>query len=421
MRTVEAGDIAPGGGAIEIEPAIEVGNIFKLGTRYSEPLGATFLDENGEERPIVMGSYGIGPARIVAAAIEQRADERGIVWPRRDRALAGPPRLARQGRRARARGRRPRSTRSCAPPALEVLYDDRDAGPGEKLTDAELLGCPLRIVVGRRGLADGVVEAAERASGAEHELPVEEAAERAAGPPPGARCLRRAPFGRGRLRRLLRARPQRAQTAADAQGRAAPPLDDPQLRRLRPPRRDPGLPLPRLRIRRRRARSPPPMVFWLIAAGDYLDGFLARVTGQYSRMGALLDPLIDRLTILSGAVVCWSFELLPRWALALLALRELAMLCLAQYGLRHGVDIEVNWPGRISVFPIMGGIFFALLFAGWVPTALLVSGLALAILATVLYARTGSAARCAAPRCKLSAKSAQNLQPAVEPWARLDL
>ena len=81
MRTVEAGDTAPGGGTIEIEPAIEVGNIFKLGTRYSEPLGATFLDEEGTEQPIVMGSYGIGPARIVAAAIEQGADERGIVWP----------------------------------------------------------------------------------------------------------------------------------------------------------------------------------------------------------------------------------------------------------------------------------------------------------------------------------------------------
>jgi cardiolipin synthase (CMP-forming) len=130
-------------------------------------------------------------------------------------------------------------------------------------------------------------------------------------------------------------------------------------------------------------------VFWLIAASDYLDGFLARVTGQYSRMGALLDPLVDRLTILAGAVVCWSFELLPRWALALLALRELIMLALAQYGLRHGVDIEVNWPGRISVFPIMGGIFFALLLDGWVPTALLLVGLALAIWATVLYARAG--------------------------------
>ena len=81
VRTVEAGDTAPGGGTIEIEPAIEVGNIFKLGTRYSEPLGATYLDEEGKEQPIVMGCYGIGPARIAAAAIEQGADERGIVWP----------------------------------------------------------------------------------------------------------------------------------------------------------------------------------------------------------------------------------------------------------------------------------------------------------------------------------------------------
>jgi cardiolipin synthase len=130
-------------------------------------------------------------------------------------------------------------------------------------------------------------------------------------------------------------------------------------------------------------------LFWLIAAGDYVDGFLARVTGQYSRLGAMLDPLVDRLTILSGAAVCWHFELLPRWALALLAARELAMLLLAQYGLRHGVELSVNWPGRISVFPIMGGIFFALVFAGWVPAALLIVGLALAIVATVLYARTG--------------------------------
>lgn len=134
------------------------------------------------------------------------------------------------------------------------------------------------------------------------------------------------------------------------------------------------------------------MVFWAIAAGDYLDGILARLTGQYSRMGALLDPLVDRLTILAGAVVCWSFELLPRWALALLALRELTMLAIASYGLRHGVDVEVNWPGRISVFPIMGGIFLALLAPGWVATALLIWGLAMAILATVLYAREGSRA-----------------------------
>lgn len=135
--------------------------------------------------------------------------------------------------------------------------------------------------------------------------------------------------------------------------------------------------------------APAAILFWLIAAGDYVDGFLARVTGQYSRLGAMLDPLVDRLTILSGALVCWHFELLPRWALALLVVREVAMLLLAQYGVRHGIEIQVNWPGRISVFPIMGGIFFALVFAGWVPAALLIVGLALAIVATVLYAREG--------------------------------
>ena len=178
VRTVEAGDTAPGGGKIEIEPAIEVGNIFKLGTRYSEPLGATYLDEGGTERPVVMGSYGIGPARIVAAAIEQRADERGIVWPRAlapwDVHLVS---LAKAGEPEReAADRLYEELRGAG---AEVLYDDRDAGPGEKLTDAELLGCPLRIVAGRRGLANGVVEASERASGTEHELPVEEAAARA--------------------------------------------------------------------------------------------------------------------------------------------------------------------------------------------------------------------------------------------------
>ncbi|HEU5252513.1 MAG TPA: proline--tRNA ligase [Solirubrobacterales bacterium] len=178
VRTVEVGDVAPGGGKIEIETAIEVGNIFKLGTRYSEPLGATYLDESGAEHPIVMGSYGIGPARIVAASIEQRADESGIVWP---------PALAPWGVHLVSLAKAGEPEREAADKlyeelraaGAEVVYDDRDAGPGEKLTDAELLGCPLRIVAGRRGLANGVVEATERGSGAEHELPLESAAGRA--------------------------------------------------------------------------------------------------------------------------------------------------------------------------------------------------------------------------------------------------
>ena len=177
VRNVEAGDTAPGGGTIEIEPAIEIGNIFKLGTRYSEPLGATFLDEAGNERPIAMGSYGIGPARIVAAAIEQGADERGIVWPRPLAPWqAHVVSLAKPGEEERAAA--DRLCEELVAAGVETLYDERDAGAGEKLTDAELIGCPLRIVVGRRGLAEGVVEASERRSGAEHSLPLEEAAER---------------------------------------------------------------------------------------------------------------------------------------------------------------------------------------------------------------------------------------------------
>jgi cardiolipin synthase len=198
----------------------------------------------------------------------------------------------------------------------------------------------------------------------------------------------RAPFGRGRVRRLFgldRSGPPPRQT------RKGEPLNPWTLPNLVGYVRLAALPLfLYLAFESGDGRSAAAaVVFWLIAAGDYLDGFLARVTGQYSRLGAMLDPLVDRLTILSGAVVCWHFELLPRWALALLAAREVAMLLLAQHGLRHGVEIRVNWPGRISVFPIMGGIFFAMVFAGWVPTALLIVGLALAIIATVLYARTG--------------------------------
>jgi len=197
-----------------------------------------------------------------------------------------------------------------------------------------------------------------------------------------------APFGRGRIRRLFgldRSGPPPRQTGEGE------PLNPWTLPNLVGYLRLAGLPaFLWLAFESGDGRSvASATAFWLIAAGDYVDGFLARVTGQYSRLGALLDPLIDRLTILSGAAVCWHFELLPRWALALLVARELAMLGLAQYGLRHGVQIAVNWPGRISVFPIMGGIFFALAFAGWVPVALLIVGLALAIVATALYAREG--------------------------------
>jgi cardiolipin synthase (CMP-forming) len=131
------------------------------------------------------------------------------------------------------------------------------------------------------------------------------------------------------------------------------------------------------------------VIFWLIAIGDYVDGFVARATGQYSRLGALLDPIVDRITILSGAAVCWHFELLPRWALAALAGRELLMLILGQYYLRRGESLEINWFGRISVFPIMGAIFWAMVFQSIVWDVMFVTGVGLAVFATVVYVRTG--------------------------------
>lgn len=174
VREVCEGDTV-NGGRIEIEPVIEVGNIFKLGTRYSEPLGATFLDQSGTERPVVMGSYGIGPARIIAAAIEQGADDNGIVWPK----PIAPWQIHLVSlARADEPEREPadRLYEELLEAGAEVIYDDREARPGEKLTDAELLGCPLRMVVGKRGLADGIIEAQGRARGDEHRLPIGSAA-----------------------------------------------------------------------------------------------------------------------------------------------------------------------------------------------------------------------------------------------------
>ena len=127
------------------------------------------------------------------------------------------------------------------------------------------------------------------------------------------------------------------------------------------------------------------VIFLAIALGDLLDGFVARATGQYSRLGALLDPIVDRLTILAGAAVCWNFELLPRWAIALLAARELVTLFLSYYGLHRGVDLEITWVGRISVLLIMGGIFWSMVFDWLILRIGFVVGVALAIAATVLY------------------------------------
>lgn len=132
------------------------------------------------------------------------------------------------------------------------------------------------------------------------------------------------------------------------------------------------------------------IVYAVIGGTDYLDGMLARVTGQYSRLGALIDPLTDRLLVVSGVVVTWHFELLPRWALAVLAARELFMLALTQYGLRRGLaDLKVNMVGRWAVWPTMFSMFLAMVSVTWVAEALLYLGLAMTLWATALYVRDG--------------------------------
>jgi prolyl-tRNA synthetase len=178
VRSVVAGDTVDGH-AIRIEPAIEIGNIFKLGTRYSEPLGATYLDENGQSQLIWMGSYGIGPARIAAAAVEQFADEKGISWPRSlapfDVHLVG---LGKPG--TEEHGFAERLYGELRELGLDVIYDDRDAGPGEKFADAELLGVPLRLTIGRRTIAAGEIEAQVRRGRESRTIPLEGAAKAAA-------------------------------------------------------------------------------------------------------------------------------------------------------------------------------------------------------------------------------------------------
>jgi prolyl-tRNA synthetase len=175
VRTIVAGDTVDGS-VIRVEPAIEVGNIFKLGTRYSEPLGATYLDESGAEQLIWMGSYGFGPARAAAAAVEQYADEQGISWPRTiapfDAELVVLGQKESEERRVADR-----LYLELRDAGLDVLYDDRDSGPGEKFADAELLGCPVRVTVGRKTLAAGEIELQIRRGRESQTVPLEGAAE----------------------------------------------------------------------------------------------------------------------------------------------------------------------------------------------------------------------------------------------------
>jgi cardiolipin synthase len=129
------------------------------------------------------------------------------------------------------------------------------------------------------------------------------------------------------------------------------------------------------------------IVYAVIGGTDYLDGMAARVLGQYSRLGALLDPLTDRGLVISGVVVCWHFDLLPHWALAVLAGREALMLVLTQLALRHDLDLNINMLGRWAVWPTMFSLFLAMVSVTWVADALLYVGLGLTLGATVIYFR----------------------------------
>jgi phosphatidylglycerophosphate synthase len=133
----------------------------------------------------------------------------------------------------------------------------------------------------------------------------------------------------------------------------------------------------------------PAALFAIIGWGDYADGIAARLTGQYSRLGALMDPLTDRLLVISGALVCWRHRLLPRRALALLAARELATLALARRGQRRGAELRINWPGRIAVGILIAALFLAMVGLRALAERMLCVGLALALIATALYARAG--------------------------------
>jgi prolyl-tRNA synthetase len=170
LREIREGDACPNcGGHLHLQVAIEVGHIFKLETKYSAPLGATFLDENGSEKPLVMGSYGIGPARIIAAAVEQHNDENGIVWPRSlapyDVHVVALPGVEEQADEA---------ARVLDEAGADVLLDDRDQRAGEKFADADLLGCPLRVTVGKKTTEDGAVDVRDRATGDERRVAIGE-------------------------------------------------------------------------------------------------------------------------------------------------------------------------------------------------------------------------------------------------------
>jgi prolyl-tRNA synthetase len=170
IREVREGDTCPNcGGALRLQTAIEVGHIFKLGTHYSEPLGGTFLDEDGKEKVLIMGSYGIGPGRTLAAVVEQHHDEDGIQWPAElapyDVHLVALPGLEERAEEVAAK---------LDEAGDDVLLDDRDQRAGEKFADADLIGLPVRVTVGKKTLEDGAVDIRSRVSGEEQRVAIDE-------------------------------------------------------------------------------------------------------------------------------------------------------------------------------------------------------------------------------------------------------
>lgn len=176
IRNVEAGDTTPGGNPIAIARGIEVGHIFQLGEKYSTSMNAKVLDQNGREQPMLMGCYGIGVSRIVAAAIEQNFDDKGIVWPA-PLAPFSVALLALNGRKSeQVRSSADALYATLTAAGIEVLYDDRDARPGVMFADADLLGIPHQVIIGDRGLKNGVVEYKQRVSGESREVELDQVA-----------------------------------------------------------------------------------------------------------------------------------------------------------------------------------------------------------------------------------------------------
>ncbi|TML18445.1 MAG: proline--tRNA ligase [Actinobacteria bacterium] len=177
IRALQEGDRCPiCGGTLSIQTAIEVGHIFKLGRHFSERFEARFLDEDGREKLLVMGSYGVGPARTIAAIVEQHHDEHGIAWPEAvapyDAHVVALPGVEQQAEETAA---------ALDAAGRDVLLDDRDQRAGEKFADADLIGCPIRVTVGKKTLDDGAVDVRDRATGDEHRVPIPELSGKLAG------------------------------------------------------------------------------------------------------------------------------------------------------------------------------------------------------------------------------------------------